>query len=92
MFQLPTKSRLFIKLQPANSWGWDEILANKANYQLEILAWQNTKDAQKNNPHQMPKLFIPEFMQKVMNDTTINKDTQILEINDINLILNMPRY
>ena len=37
-------------------------------YMLEILAWQNTKDAAKNNPTNTPQLdWLPDYMQKLMN-------------------------
>lgn len=91
LFQLPRTSRVFCKLQPANNWGWSEILANKANYLLEVLTWQNTKDAQKKNPRQQPKMFIPEFMQNVEATRAINQGAEKHTVDDIKDILNRPR-
>lgn len=64
---------------------------NKANYLLDVLTWQNTKDAQKKRPSRQPKLFIPEFMQNVEQTRAINQGSVKHDVDDIKDILNRPR-
>lgn len=68
MFQLPIKCRLFAKLRPATQWGWDEVLANKTNFLLETIIWQNSTPSEKGkrakHKQNKPKPFIPEFMKQ----------------------------
>ena len=91
MFQLPPKSRTITKLEPAAQWGWDEILANKANYLLEILAWQKTKDASKKNPSKMPKPFVPDFIQRATKQVEKKNKPAARDIDEIKDILARPR-
>lgn len=70
MFQLPRDCRIFIALQPAAQWGWNEIFTNKMVYLLDTLVWMQTKDARKKLPRHKPKLFMPDFMPKPDNDIT----------------------
>ena len=91
MFQLPRDSRLFVKLQPTNQWGWQEVLANQTNYLLSVLAWQNTKDAQKKFPQKAPKLFVPDFMIKAEETRALNRDSVVQDVDDIKALLARPR-
>ena len=43
-------------------WTWNEILLNRANYLLEILAWQRTKDGSKGR--NKPEMFRPSFIEE----------------------------
>lgn len=79
-------------LQPTNQWGWQEVLANKANYVLEVLAWQNTKDAQKRAPRKAPKPFVPDFMVNMEETRAINRDSVAQPVESIKEILARPRH
>lgn len=91
MFQLPPKSRTITKLEPAAQWGWNEILANKANYLLEILAWQNTEDAGKKNPRRKPEPFVPDFIQRATKEVKKKNKPTAKDIDEIKDILAQPR-
>lgn len=69
LFQLPKKSRFMRLLQPANNWGWNEVLLNNISYYLQILAWQNTKDAQEDDGRNAPTMQLPDFMKDVEDNT-----------------------
>lgn len=70
LFQLPKKSRFMRLLQPANNWSWNEVLLNNISYFLQVLAWQNTKDAQEENGgRNAPTIFVPDFMEDVEDNT-----------------------
>lgn len=73
-------------MNPALQWGWSEILQNKVAYLLEVLVWQNSKDASKKQPQHKPKPFVPEFMQLVSV-----KDMETHTTDDIRDILAKPR-
>lgn len=64
---------------------------NKIAYSLDILAWQNTQDATKKPPRNMPKPFMPEFMRNVDKTRAINKDTVALDVDDMRAFLSRPR-
>ena len=44
--QLPLGSRTMSALNPDASWGWTERLLSLIEYDLRVVAWQRTKDAQ----------------------------------------------
>jgi hypothetical protein len=83
---------VFVKLQPANQWGFEEVFANKTNYLLELLLWQNSYDPKKKSKHMAnkPKPFVPEFM-KDKKQSAINKDSVKHTVDDIKSILALPR-
>lgn len=92
MYQLPKTSRLFSAINPAMQWGWREILANKANYLLDTIIWQNSNEGvkkHKQTPH--PKIFVPDFMKKAMGDEGIKKDTVALDVDEVKHLLSRPR-
>lgn len=91
MFQLPRQGRLFVKIDPTNQWGWPEVLLNKLNYNVEILAWQNTKDATKKPPRNAPKLFVPEFMHSIQGARAMSKEAVVHDVDDVKAILARPR-
>lgn len=91
MFQLPRTGRVFTKLDPTNHWGWLEVLLNKLNYSVEILAWQNTKDAQKKPPRNAPKLYVPEFMKDILGAAAMTKDAAPKPVKDMKAFLARPR-
>lgn len=64
---------------------------NKVAYSLDILAWQNTQDATKKPPCNMPKPFMPDFMRNVDKTRAINKDTVALDVDDMRAFLSRPR-
>lgn len=69
LFQLPKKSRFMRLLQPANNWDWNEVLLNNISYYLQILAWQNTKDAQEEGERNAPTIYLPDFMKDAEDNT-----------------------
>lgn len=88
LFQLPSDCRVFSALYPANKWGWSEVLQNKANYLLEVLAWQKANEGVKQSKQtEKPKLFMPDFMK----EKVVQKDIEIHTTEDIREILNRPR-
>ena len=60
-------------------------------YLLEVLVWQNSKDAQKRAPQNKPKPFIPEFMGIAPEGSEISKGIEIHTTDDIRDILALPR-
>lgn len=90
LFQLPRECRVFAQVAPATQWGWSEILANKANYLLETLAWMKTKDATKKFPQHKPKPFVPDFMPS-SPEGEMNRDVEAHTIDEIREILAKPR-
>ncbi len=60
---------------------------NQMLYLLNILAWQNTKDAAKKIPQKAPKQFVPEFMRDLQKERAINKDIAVHDLDDIKAIL-----
>jgi len=91
LFQLPRQSRVYCAIQPGNQWGWPEVLLNKISYGLDILAWQNTKDAQKKRPSKAPKMFIPDFLPSAEQTKAINRDSMAQDVDHIKAILAKPR-
>lgn len=91
LFQLPRDCRVYAKVAPASQWGWDQILANKTNYLLELLVWAKTKDAQKKVPVNKPKPFIPDFLEQPPSEGDANKDIEVHTTDDIREILAKPR-
>lgn len=88
LFQLPPDCRVYSALYPANKWGWSEVLLNKANYMLEVLAWQNANEGvKKSKQTDKPKLYIPEFMR----DKSNLKEVEIHDTSEIRNILSQPR-
>lgn len=51
-------------IAPSNEWGWNEILLNQANHNLEVLIWSKTEDALKKRNY--PKPFVPPFMEPLL--------------------------
>lgn len=85
LFQLPSRCRVFRKIEPGLAWGWEEILANKANYLLEMLVWSKTEDAQKGINR--PEPYYPPFIKK----PKVHKDEVAMDIEDIKSVLTAPR-
>lgn len=50
------------KLAPVNEWSWNEILLNRIEYAVRILAWQNSADAHEKTPKNFPEQFRPSFI------------------------------
>lgn len=67
------------------------MLLNKLNYNVEILAWQNTKDAQKKPPKNAPKLYVPEFMKDILGAAAMTKDAAPKPVADMKAYLARPR-
>lgn len=67
------------------------MLLNKLNYNVEILAWQNTKDATRKPPKNAPKLYVPEFMQDILGARAMTKDATPKTVKDMKAYLARPR-
>jgi hypothetical protein len=95
LFQLPRDSRVFTALNPSAQWGWDQIFANKTNYLLELLVWQNATPSSKGklaaHKRRQPKLFIPDFMKPQREPKKKNKDTATMTVDDVKSWLSAPR-
>lgn len=66
-------------------------MLNKATYALDILAWQNTQDATKKPPRNVPKPFMPDFMRNVDQTRAINKDSVLMDVDEMREFLSRPR-
>lgn len=69
------------------------MFANRTNYLLEMLLWQNAYDPKKKARHQAnkPKPFIPPFLKPPKDETGINKGVQTHTVDDIKSLLALPR-
>jgi len=76
-------------------WGWAETFANKANYLLELITWQNATPSNKAKlaKHKLnkPQLYIPDFMKPKQPPSAINKGSEAMTVDDIKSWLNTPR-
>ncbi len=95
LFQLPRECRTYAAVNPAAQWGWGEVLANKTNYLLEILIWQNgtpqNKGALARHKRNKPKPFVPEFMKIPVQPAEINKEAETMTVDDVKSWLSVPR-
>lgn len=79
-------------MQPANEWGWREVLLNNIQYSLEVLIWQNSNEGvKKAKQTPQPKPFLPPFMRDLQAERALNKDTVKHTVDDIKEILARPR-
>lgn len=51
---LPQDSRVMVRIDPANAWGWTEHLLADAVNRLRWLQWAKTPDGAKNRNHPRP--------------------------------------
>ena len=95
LFQLPVSGRVITTLNPKAQWGWQEFLANKTNFLLEMIVWQNAtptkpKDKAKHKAEK-PKPFIPDFMKEPEPPSAINEDSVAMLPHEIEQWLSLPR-
>jgi hypothetical protein len=90
MFMLPEQSRVKLKMQPANTWGWNELLLNRMSYLLEVLTWQNTEDAAQGRTEKAPMPFTPPFYNDIPKQS-LDPDQQTMDIDDLKAFLERPR-
>lgn len=79
-----------MKINPANEWGWSELLLNRIEYCLQILAWQNTEDAHSRHPQHTPEIWLPDFIPKP-EKAKKNPEQQAMSVDDIKEYLSRPR-
>jgi hypothetical protein len=94
MFQLPRDCRVFAAINPAAQWGWAEMFANKTNYLLELVLWQNTpvkKGEKAAHNRRKPKPFVPDFLKTKQPESPINKGSVKRTVDDVKSILSLPR-
>lgn len=78
-----------LKISPSNEWGWQELLLNKIEYYLQVLAWQNTEDAHKKSPQNAPELWLPDFIPKP--EKKRNSGEVAMDIDELEAFLSKPR-
>lgn len=78
------------KLAPANEWSWNEVLLNKIEYALRVLAWQNSADASSKQPKYYPEQWMPPFMPKKPKPKA-NPEEESMDIDDLKAFLSRPR-
>lgn len=92
---MPRNCRTFCALEPANQWGFSEVFANKTNYLLELLLWQNSTPNKKGkmaeHKRKKPKPFVPDFMKGKQEPSAINKGIEVQTVDDIKSWLAVPR-
>lgn len=98
MFQLPPTGRVITTINPQSQWGWSEVLANKANFLLETIIWQNStpSDPKKKSEiakhkREQPKPWIPDFMKEPHKPSPINDGSVALEVDEVQRILAQAR-
>lgn len=64
MLQLPSSSRVSRKLNPDNEWDDATYLLSAIEYDLRILIWQKTKDAQRNRNRPKPNATPHDLAEK----------------------------
>lgn len=85
---------MYAAVNPAVQWGWLESFANKTNYLLELMLWQNTpikKGEKSMHNRRKPKPFIPDFMKVEQPPSEINKDAETHTVDDVKSLLTLPR-
>ncbi len=75
-------------IRPELNWGWNEVLLNKVWYDLELLVWSKTKDAEKKVPQYKPLPYVPDFMKLNSKES---KEYESHSLEDIKDILTRPR-
>lgn len=98
MFQLPTTSRTFNKIQPKTLWGWHEVFLSKVAFYLEMVIWQNDKPGYKAKASDVakwkenkPKYVVPDFMKEPEEKSPLNDGSIAMEPHEIAQILALPR-
>jgi hypothetical protein len=87
--QLPQNCRTFSKIKPASQWQVSDLLLNKATYFLEVLAWQQSKDASAKPPKNIPVFTpLPGYEEEKPKN---NPDEMAMEVDDIKAFLSRPR-
>lgn len=64
MLQLPSTSRISKRFNPDNEWDDATYLLAAIEYDLRILIWQNTKDAQRNRNKPKPNVTPHDLAEK----------------------------
>jgi hypothetical protein len=95
LFQLPRECRVYTALDPSAQWGWSEIFANKTNYLLELLVWQNgtpsTKGKLAAHKRKQPKPFMPDFMKPKQSSEISKEADDTMTVDDVKSWLSVPR-
>jgi len=82
-------------VNPVAQWGWSEIFANKTNYLLELLVWQNatpnTKGKMAAHKRKQPKPFMPDFMKAIQPPAAINEGADTMTVDDVKSWLSVTR-
>lgn len=75
-------------MQPANEWGWQELLLNNILYQLQLLPWQMFGEKGSEPPKQWLPSFIPKPPKPKSKDM---QDSVAMDVDDLKAYLTKPR-
>lgn len=101
LWQLPKESRFINALDPAASWGWNDLFLMQMNQSLRWLVWAKTKDAQSKVPKSVPELVAPDFILNAIREAEKKRDqakerkltpnARIMTIDELDEYLKKPR-
>lgn len=74
-------------MKPGMQWSISDLLLNKAAYFLEVLAWQQSKDATEKPPKNVPT-YVP---LPGSESEKPKKEEEAMEIDDLKAFLSKPR-
>jgi hypothetical protein len=66
VLNLKPTSRIFLKHDPSLAWSVDTNFLRVIAYYAEVLAWQNTKDGQSDNPKNTPKIALAPWEKETI--------------------------
>lgn len=74
MKMLPSESRVARAINPENEWDDATYFLAAIEYDLRVLAWQNTKDAQKGRNHPKPPKTPHDLAEKRKRAESFDRD------------------
>jgi hypothetical protein len=76
-------------MKPSMQWSISDLLLNKAAYFLEVLAWQQSKDATEKPPKNVP-VYVP-LPGCEPEKSKRNPEEEAMDIDDLKAFLSKPR-
>jgi hypothetical protein len=70
VLQLRPNSRVFLKQNPELEWGIDTRLLRSIEFYQQVIAWQQTRDGQSNNPKNTPKPVLAPWEKESVKDVS----------------------
>lgn len=71
--QLPTQSRIAAHIDPNSAWTDETHFLSLIEYDLRVLIWQKTKDAQKNRNQPKPNKTPADFAKALKRASNFDK-------------------